>query len=289
MTFRKSSAALAELIVDIGDRKTPIRYGCGIVGHDFVLEPGRITVIGAPPATGKTALASQICFEALEHHSELRLWIANAEMSIVEVLQRELSRQSSVGYQRIRDASFDDDERRLLFDAADKLLPTIKRVRHMEPPFSCHELSALMTIPEPGILLVDYLQKFRASDRDARTGVDEVVGVLRTLALEGWAILAMSATSRQQNGKKGGHDHAGLSLSSFKESGEIEFQCDAAYILRNVSEGEPRRVKDVDLDCVKNRCGAMEKRQLRFCGDFMRFEARAPERFSEFDEYGGDF
>jgi replicative DNA helicase len=82
----------------------------------------------------------------------------------------------------------------------------------------------------------------------------------------------MSATTRG-NSKNGGHDPQSLSLSSFKESGEIEFNVDAAYVLRNNSE-DSDSVKEIDLDCVKNRAGAMSRVKLTFCGDFMRFEQR---------------
>jgi len=78
-----------------------------------------------------------------------------------------------------------------------------------------------------------------------------------------------------------------LSLSSFKESGEIEFNADAAYVLRNRSENDAS-VKEIDLDCVKNRAGAMGCVELTFCGDFMRFERRQPNGHAEFAEYAGE-
>ncbi|MDF1843376.1 MAG: DnaB-like helicase C-terminal domain-containing protein [Rubripirellula sp.] len=288
MTFKKSSAALVELTERITNREKEVSYSCGIAGDDFVLAPGKMTFIGAPPGTGKTALASQICFEALEQHSDLKLYIANAEMDIDELLIREISRRSSVGHKLIRTASFDEDQYQRIMDAAAALIPSIARVRHMVPPFDGESLGQLSLLDEPGILVVDYVQKFRASDRDTRSGVDEVVNVLRSLALDEWAVLAMSATARQQGGKKGGHDHAGLSLSSFKESGEIEFNADAAYVLRDVTEGD-KAVREINLDCVKNRRGQLHNTELLFCGDFMRFEARAPERHSDFDDWNKPF
>lgn len=283
MTFQRSLAALVELTDRISRREKEVSYSCGIAGDDFVLAPGRMTFIGAPPGTGKTALASQICFEALEQHSDLNLYIANAEMDIDELLIREISRRSSVGHKLIRTASFDEEQYQRIMDVASAMTRSIRRVHHMVPPFDGESLGEL-ALHEPGILVVDYVQKFRASDRDTRSGVDEVVNALRELALEGWSVLAMSATARQQNSKKGGHDHAGLSLSSFKESGEIEFNADAAYVLRDVTQGDAK-VRSIDLDCVKNRRGSKSKTELLFCGDFMRFENRAPERHSEFDSW----
>lgn len=281
MSFEKSSSALVELVVSIGKREKEVSYSCGVVGGDFVLGPGKITIIGAPPGTGKTALVNQIVFEALDEHPDLRLWVANCEMSIEDLLRRELSRQSGVAHKRILKATFDDEEHSKIIDAADRLTPSIVRVCHMLPPFTCEELAQLSMVECPGILVVDYLQKFRSSDRDARAGVDEVVACLRGLAFRGWAVLALSATKRSLGGK---HDPKALDLASFKESGEIEFNADAAYILRDVSERESP-VKDVDLVCVKNRSGSLIPSELRFCGDFMRFENRSPPPFEAFEEY----
>ena len=63
MTFEKTGAALGQLILDISERKRDVSFAPGIFSEDFVLGPGKITVIGAPPATGKTALAQQIVFD----------------------------------------------------------------------------------------------------------------------------------------------------------------------------------------------------------------------------------
>ena len=80
----------------------------------------------------------------------------------------------------------------------------------------------------PGLVIVDYLQKFAPADKDVRQGVGEVVSGMRMLAKAGWAVLCLSSTARNKDGK---HDSKSLSLSSFKESGEIEFNADSAYVL----------------------------------------------------------
>ena len=290
MSFEKTSAALALFMKDLTEGKKEISYSGGTVGDDFVLAPGRITIIGAPPGAGKTALATQIAFEALDRQPDLTLTICNAEMEVRELIKRELSRRSSVGHRTITKglAALDEQQHAALCVAYEELVPAAKRTRHMLTPFSCEGLKELLLV-DPGILIVDYLQKFRSSATDARAGVDEVMTCLRELAMQDWAVLAMSATTRG-NSKNGGHDPQSLSLSSFKESGEIEFNADAAYVLRNRSN-DGDSVKKIDLDCVKNRAGAMGCVELTFCGDFMRFERREPKRHDEFTEYAseGDF
>ena len=284
MTFSKTSAELARFMLDLTEGKQEVSYAGGTVGDDFVLAPGRITIIGAPPGAGKTALATQIAFEALDRHSELTLCIANAEMEVRELLKRELTRRSGVAHRTICKglAALDEQRREAVCVAYEELVPAVIRTRHMLTPFSCEGLAELSLV-DPGILIVDYLQKFKSAATDARAGVDEVMTCLRELAMLGWAVLALSATTRG-NSKNGGHDPQSLSLSSFKESGEIEFNADAAYVLRNKSDNSDK-VKDIDLDCVKNRAGAMGCVELTFCGDFMRFEQREPNRHAEFDDF----
>lgn len=285
MNFEKTSAALARYFSNLQHSQSEVSYAGGTVGDDFILGPRKITVIGAPPGSGKTALVTQIAFEALDRNPELTLCIANAEMHIDELLKRELSRCSNVPHKAIGQGltALDPQQHRAVCAAYEHLIPAIKRTRHMIPPFNCEELGRLSLIEPPGILIVDYLQKFKPAGNDTRAGVDAVVTSLRELAMQGWAILALSATTRS-NSKRGGHDPESLGLSSFKESGEIEFNADAAYILRNTSDNHAL-VKEIDLDCVKNRAGAMSRVKLRFHGKTMRFDSRAPEPHAEFAQY----
>ena len=197
MTFSKTSAELARFMIDLTDGKQEVSYAGGTVGDDFVLAPGRITIIGAPPGAGKTALATQIAFEALDRHPELTLCIANAEMEVRELLKRELSRRSGVAHKTISKglAALDEQQHAALCVAYEEVVPAVKRTRHMLTPFSCEGLEELLLV-DPGILIVDYLQKFRSSATDARAGVDEVMTCLRGLAMHDWAVMAMSATTQ---------------------------------------------------------------------------------------------
>ena len=277
MGFEKTSAAFAELLQQLEMSTPEVSYSGGTVGDDFVLAPGKITIIGAPPGTGKTALASQIVFEALERMPDIHLFIANAEMNISDLLKRELARRADLTLKQVSRGlnALPEEEKAKLLNTFDTIAAEVTRTRHLMPPFNCEELKVLTLYDTPGILLVDYLQKFKSPSVDSRAGVDQVMSCLRDLASHGWAILALSATARSQS-KKGGHDPNALSMSSFKDSGEIEFNADAAYLLRNKSD-DHAAIKDIDLDCVKNRSGSRHIQYLRFHGEFMRFENLTPE------------
>lgn len=264
------SSVLAESMLRIENDETEVIFNCGDDLEGFELGPGKITVVGAPPGTGKTSLASQAAFAAIEHHPDLRLTIANAEMDPGILLRREMSRRSGVNYQKLRFATYDAEEKLRLQDAGMALTPLMKRTELMTPPYQIERL--VEGLPStPGLLVLDYLQKFR-SHKEAIEGIEAVMGMLRWVAMSGWAILALSSTARQDGGSKGGkHDASKLDMGSFRGSGEIEFQADAAYVLRDLS-GDADGDRDMQLDCVKNRHGARASIELVFRASEMRFE-----------------
>lgn len=283
-TLVRADKVLKESVLNrVVNRNPEVLFDCGDDLQKLEIGPGKVTVVGAPPGTGKTSLASQIVFEVLANHS-IDVVIANAEMSAETLMLRELSRQSQVSYQKVRFANFNGEEEIRLLQAQDHLSPLVKRIQLMTPPFTSERL--IECLGEPGgLVVVDYLQKFR-SGPDAMEGIEQVMGHLRWIAASGWAVLALSSTARQQ-GKKGAHSSDGLDMGSFRGSGEIEFQADSAYVLRDKSGGSSGD-RDVDLDCVKNRNGPRETLELRFIASEMRFESPV-QKFEEFTEYSQGF
>ncbi|MEM9366385.1 MAG: DnaB-like helicase C-terminal domain-containing protein [Planctomycetota bacterium] len=282
MNFRTASHALLELNEAILNREPIVNYADGTTMEGFVLSPGQLTVVGAPPGTGKTALAMQLVFEAMEQHRDVPVVIANAETDMKSLLRREVSRRSQVLLRDLRHAICTDLEIERAQQAVSELVELCPRIAYMEPPFNAGELSILLEGDKQGILVVDYLQMFRLSGVDARSGVDDVVAVICALAKQGWAVLALSATTRNS---KDGHDHAKLGLHSFKESGEIEFRSHVAYVLRDVTGEQLNSTRHIEIECLKERDGPAESLKLAFEGRYMRFEKAVPEPHEEFNEY----
>lgn len=238
---------------------------------DFEVGPGLISVWGAGPGTGKTAASSQLLFGALELNPELTATIANAEMGFNVLMRRELVRRTGLPDKRLRFADLSTSDWAKIETASDELKPLMERVRWLEAPYTFDQLKRLHS-EAPGLLVVDYLQKFSPDSESARTGVNAVMGQLRHLALQGWGIIALSATTRTHG--KGGSNHDGkqLTLASFKESGEIEFNADSAYLLRDEGEIDGKKwLRSVVFCCVKNRNGEQPERPMEFNKAGMRF------------------
>lgn len=250
---------------------------------------GLITIIGAPPGAGKTALVMQCMFDAIELDTELRAVVANAETTFDGLLQREIIRRTwlpqlgCVDSKKIRFGPLTVNELERVARAASELAPKLERVAVLNEPCNVIQLAELRD-EAPGLLIVDYIQKFAPGDKDARAGVNEVMALLRMLAKSGWAVVGLSATKRDPNGR---HSSKELSLSSFRESGEIEYNADSAYVLQDNGQLENPYIRHVTLGHVKNRHGAMVSKELRFDMPRMQFTARVQPEPLSYEEFGG--
>ena len=93
---------LGELIGKLYRGEGDILYDAGDPFDGFECGPGKITILGAPPGAGKTALVMQYVFSLLENDSKARVVIANAEMTFEVLLRRELTRRSQVSGGKLR-------------------------------------------------------------------------------------------------------------------------------------------------------------------------------------------
>lgn len=249
--------------------------------------PGLVTPIGAPPGFGKTALAMQIMFDSLELDHELRAVVANAETSFDVLLRRELTRRTRIKSNDIRFGRLAPHDLERINAEIGELIPRLQRVDVLNDPCSLVQLLRLKD-EAPGLVVVDYLQKFSPTDKDARQGVNEVMAGLRGLAKLGWSVLCLSATKRDANGR---HDSKELSLSSFRESGEVEYNADSAYVLRDNGPVDNKPyIRHITLGHVKNRHGEKKNHELRFHMPRMEFTAMPKDSplSGDFDEYCHD-
>lgn len=234
----------------------------------FEWGPGMVTLLAGKPGGGKTALAMQATLDALELDPTLQVVVANAEMHFEQIVRRRLAKMTRLDsyllrFGKDRDGNpITDAEMEKITESSSDLMLQLERVTVLE---ECNvvTLAALKDEP-PAALIVDYLQLFAPGDKDARSGVNEVVKTLLALKLLGWGILALSSIKRNA---KGIYDDKDLSISSFKESGDCEFTADSAYVLGMLDdepvEGKPW-LKDLILMHVKNRHGFMNSHKLRF-------------------------
>lgn len=216
---------------------------------EYELGPGMVDVLGSPPGYGKTLLASQLLYEAIEYDDDLIGYVLNCEMTPQSLLRRELARLTGIDSKALRFGNLDDDDRELIRRHSEPLRQRLERVRFVNAD---KEGLVSLASAKPGIVLIDYVQRFTiGKESDPRQAMNAVMTFCRRLADHGHSVLAISATKRSQEGT---HANKDLGLASFRESGEIEYGADSAYVLKT-SPPNQTPYRPARLECVKNRHG----------------------------------
>ena len=257
---------------DVVSGKPPVTFPVAPPDHPlakFEIGPGIVGMIGAPPAGGKTALMNQMVFDAVALTPSLRAVIANVEMSPAAFLDRQLSRLSGIPLRLIR-------KRLLTVKHADQLATglaavraRVERVAFVRPPFDLANVAATAAATGADLILLDYVQRIGPPKgyTDKRLSLNAVMDAVRGFADAGCGVLVVSAVGRQKDAS-GKSSYDGLNLASFRESSELEYGSDSAYLLDRQAGSA-----DAVLRCVKDRHGDPCDIPLTFDGAHQRFDA----------------
>lgn len=243
--------------------------------------PQLITLIGGAPGSGKTAFVMQSVVDALRLNPKLRAVVANIEMPQSVLLDRQLSRLSGVPLPFIRYRQLNELHAERIDAAMGTLEGIAERLCFVRPPFDLVNVAATVDAFAPlasgeGVLMVlDYIQRISppGTQGDKRGSVDMAMNYLRQFADAGAAVVVVSAVGRQKD-KQGRSTYAGdsMNLASFKESGELEFGADDAFILAPTDGASDLR----ELKHLKARHTEPSDIELRFDGATQSFEALEP-------------
>ena len=269
MSCIKCDEFLPSWKADLLSGKKPVFYYTGI---PLGLSAGRLVVIGAPPGRGKTAFCNQIGFDALRYQKNLRLLIANVEMSPAVLLERELARVSGVSLTAIQRREFLLDKGRT--EKVESGLVAIDyvadRVSFLPPPYTIRHLLRAVADCGSDMIIVDYIQRFsvgeeQADRKDTRSVLTETMSLLRQIADMGKAVIVVSAVARDK--ATGKQAYSNLTLGSFRDTSELEYGCDDAYTL----EGDDMATDNRLLRHHKSRHAERIDIPLRWVGSLQRF------------------
>ncbi len=257
---------------DIQSGKPPVRFRVhGEALNLFELAPGFITLLGGPPGVGKTAFTMQCVFNALRLQKGLRVAVCNVEMTPESLLERALAYHSGVPLTSIRDRQIKSEKAQKQLSAGLEILKSVApRICFVRPPFEIGNALTAAEDFEADLLVVDYMQRIgvKGEEYGSRGQVDAAMAYLRKSALAGLAILAVSAVSRSKGANGGSsYDPDATGLASFRESSELEYGADSAYILVPSDDlGD-----QVLLKGVKNRHGETRSITMHFQKRIQRF------------------
>lgn len=262
----------------------PDFYPVGSEGLDAIrIGPELVTLIGGAPGAGKTALVMQCAVDALRLTPGLRVLVCNVEMPPTALLDRQLARVSGVDATLIRDRTIEQVHYEPLELAFDVLSDVADRLSFVRAPFDLKNVAESGDEVSADVIILDYIQRIRPPGdfADRRGSVSATMEVIREMADSGVAVVVVAAVSRQRD-KKGRSSYQGdaLNLASFRESSELEFGADDAFMLVPNSENDD----EIILKHLKSRYGQTGDSILRFDRSLQRFEALQDEK-----GYDGEF
>ena len=276
------------------------------------LHPSDLVILAGRPAMGKTALATNIAYNAACTHHESGgeegavVGFFSLEMSSEQLASRIISEQTEISSDRMRKGELTNAE----FDRLVPFAQTLYQIPIFIDDTPALSVSALRTRARRlsrkelglGLIVVDYLQLISpgpGSRNDGRVQeVSEITRGLKTLAKElNVPVLALSQLSRQVEQR----DNKRPLLSDLRESGSIEQDADVVmfifreeYYLERDKPVQHANEKDehfnlklekwesrleaarnlADIIVAKQRHGPTGNVDLQFQGEFTRFANR---------------
>jgi replicative DNA helicase len=255
----------------------PTTWSIGPAFDHVEVGPERIVLLGGAPGAGKTALIMQWTFDALTREPGLRTVIANVEMSPSRLLDRQLARWSGVPLTSIRKRRFQPDDPAKLAKGFDQVRRVLDRIAFVEEPNDLDRVASAVDDAAADLIVLDYVQRIRPPGRHAsmRDQINALMDKLREFANAGVGIIAAAALTRSRDGKgRSSYDGRHLGLASFRESSELEYGADDAFLLYptepDADLNDPVRL--VTLSHQKSRDGETKDVVLKFHRRFQAFE-----------------
>jgi replicative DNA helicase len=275
--FQCAADVLADWRDDLLTGTPPIFYRIG-TGELSRIEvgPGRVTLLGGAPGAGKTAFTMQALTDALRLTPTLKGLVCNVEMPPTVLLDRQLARLAGIDLQTIQYRQLGAEHANRIEQGLNTLEALAERLAFCRPPFDLANVAATADAFGAGLLLLDYIQRIRppGDHADPRRSVDATMDHLRRFADEDVAVIVVSAVGRGRDSKgRSSYGSDALSLASFRESSELEFGADDAFLLLPDAED----ADSVTLRHLKARHCATKDLALRFDARLQRFTSHAAE------------
>jgi replicative DNA helicase len=273
--FQSAADVMAGWRDDVLTGKRPTFYPVG-QGDMTRLEigPKLVTLIGGAPGAGKTAFTMQLVLDGLRLTPGLRALVCNVEMPAEVLLDRQLARLSGIDLTEIRYRRLGAVHADRIDQAIHTLESVADRLCFVRPPFDLANVAATADAFSADLIVLDYIQRIPppGEQENRRGSVDATMNFIRQFADAGLAMIVVSAVGRSKDSKgRSSYAGEGLNLASFRESSELEFGADDAFILHpDDDDAEGGAVK---LKHLKARHGETIDMRLAFDRKRQSFKA----------------
>jgi replicative DNA helicase len=238
--FLRAADVLTSQRIDVFSGELPVSYSVGVGALAGIeVSPGRVLLLGGAPGAGKTAFVMQAAVDALRITPTLRVLVCNVEMPAGVLIERQVARLSGVPLDIIRSRKFDSEQGKRLNDGFATLETVVDRLAFVEPPYTLMHIAECAETLKAELIVLDYIQRITPGDNakhDKRGLIDSSMDLIRKIADCECAVFVVSAVSRGKDGK-GRASYTSLSLASYRESSELEFGADDAFMLEPADMG----------------------------------------------------
>lgn len=230
------------------------------------LEGGDVTVIGARPGVGKSAIVTQMIGQMAE--KDYNIGYYNLEMNESQVYERFVSRMSEIGLTRVRRAKAFLGGEKEAFDKANETLFGYS-ITISTGATSVSEIRAECRHQRYDVIVIDYLQLIKADRRfgNRASEVGDISKAIKALARELHVpIIVLSQLNRISEMRETKEP----TMAELRESGDVEQDASNIILLWNLDEDGKYKGWKIE----KQRQGTHLKEVLQFDGDHMRFIER---------------
>lgn len=220
--------AAADFVSSLDASPRYLTWGLRLLDEHLFVEPGDFVVLGGYASSGKTLLALQMALGLAERY---KVGFFSLETSTAKLFARIAAHRAKVSLRQIKKRSliaYECDALATAMAELDKLDLTLIQAGGM----TVSDIQALTLQHRLEVIFVDYLQLVGGPGRDRYEQVTAVSIGLHTLAQRhGVAVVALAQLSRPEKIKTKDGKPIPPSMSSFRESGQIEQDADVALIL----------------------------------------------------------
>lgn len=235
------------------------------------LRPGCVYIVAARPGVGKTVIAGQIAAQLAQHGL---VAFSSLEMSEDELVSRLISERLSISVGKVKDNKMTERDWEI-FSRDRSMLENLNIAIDDRPGVTATEVRAhAKAVSRLGTLsgiVVDYMQLMTSTSKSDRyLQVDEFSRQLKTMAKAFHVpVIALSQLNRKVEDRLDRKPR----LSDLRESGSIEQDADAVFLLRR-EENDGHTFENPNeslwIDIAKNRHGETGEVELSWQGRYSR-------------------
>ena len=253
--------------IPTGMRKLDNIYGGGL--------PTGFSIIGAETGLGKTTFTLQLA-DTIAKEENVKVLFFSLELSKYELLSKTLSRISYLNNELtshtpnefISNEVEDIDNYFSKYEEIQENIFLIDNIKDIRGIIGNTKAFCNRYKNDKVVVIIDYLQYIKYDGNSDKQNIDNITRELKNITTDyNVSILAISSLSRD-GGKRN-------DLTSFKESGSIEYTADYVIILKKkvVEKGLAFDNEDniITLEFLKHRFGSKDSFDMKYFGNFATF------------------